>query len=83
MIVTTSRGTLPMAEVCAQIKQFGYGISQKIRIYGEEFEVLSDPFPGADGIAIQVRSRKTQQDRVLYLPTTVVQRVTNRLVPAA
>lgn len=81
--MTTSPGTLPMAEVCAQIKQFGYGVSQKIRIYGEEFEVLSDPFPSSDGIAIQVLSRKTLQARILHLPTTVVQRVTNRLIPAA
>lgn len=72
--MTTSQSSLPIAEVCAQIKKFGYAASQKIRIYGEEFEVLSDPFPHADGIAIHVRSRRTSEMRVLTLPATLVPR---------
>lgn len=47
------------AEVCSAIKRFGYAISQNIRIYGEEFEVLSDPFRSTSGIAIHVRSKRT------------------------
>ena len=81
--VITSQESLPIAEVCAQIKQFGYSISQKIRIYGEEFEVLSDPFPRDGGIAIHVCSRKTLQIRVLQLPATVVHRVRQRVLRAA
>lgn len=65
---------LPVAEVCAQIKKFGYTTSEKIRIYGEEFEVLSDPFPNEIGIAIHVRSQRSSLTRVLQLPATVVQR---------
>ena len=79
----TSQGSLPAAEVCAQIKKFGYAMSQKIRIYGEEFEVLSDPFASDEGIAIHVRSRRTSQTRVLLLPATVIHRVHQRVVPRA
>jgi hypothetical protein len=64
-----------MAEVCAQIKRSGYAASQNIRIYGEEFEVLSDPFPNEIGIAIRVRSRRTSQIRHLQLPETLIHRV--------
>ncbi len=71
----TTQGTLPTVEVCARIKQFGYAMSQKIRIYGEEFEVLSDPFASDGGIAIHVRSKRTSQTRVLQLPATIVHRV--------
>jgi hypothetical protein len=81
--VTTTHGSLPAAEVCAQIKHFGYSASQKIRIYGEEFIVLSDPFPSDGGIAVHVRSSRTAQTRVLQLPTTVIHRVKERLVRAA
>lgn len=77
----TSQGSLPSVEVCAQIKKFGYAISQKIRIYGEEFEVLSDPFPSDGGVAIQVCSKRTSQTRVLQLPATVIHRVNARRVP--
>lgn len=70
-----SQGPLPIAEVCAQIKKSGYAESQKVRIYGEEFEILSDPFPNEIGIAVRVRSRRTLQVRHLQLPATLVQRV--------
>lgn len=81
--MTTAKANLPTTEVCIRIKQFGYAVSQRIRIYGEEFEVLSDPFPSDGGIAIQVRSKRTQQARVLQLPATIIHRVTERLGRAA
>jgi hypothetical protein len=81
--VTTSEASLSSAEVCAQIKKFGYEVSQKIRIYGEEFEVLSDPFPSSGGIAIHVRSQRTELVRVLQLPATVIHRVNERVIRAA
>jgi hypothetical protein len=73
--VITTQGSLSSTEVCAQIRQFGYAASQRIRIYGEEFDVLSDPFPSEGGIAIQVRSKRSKQERILRLPATVVHRV--------
>ena len=77
----TSPDSLPTAEVCAQIKKFGYAVSHRIRIYGEDFEVLSDPFASDGGIAIEVRSKRTSQTRVLQLPATVIQRVRERRMP--
>jgi len=81
--LVTSQASLPTTEVCARIRQFGYAVSQKIRIYGEEFEVLSDPFPSEGGIAIQVRSKRTLQARVLQLPSTVVHRVSQSIARVA
>jgi hypothetical protein len=74
--VVFKEGSTQTAEVLAQVKKFGYAPAQKIRIYGEEFEVLSDPFTNVDGIAIQVRSQRTAAVRVLQLPATIVQRKT-------
>jgi len=76
-IVNSSQAHLPVAEVCAQIKNSGYAQSQKVRIYGEEFEILSDPFPNEVGIAIQVRSHRTYEVRQLQLPATLIHRVSN------
>jgi hypothetical protein len=72
--VITTQASPSVAEVCAQIKRNGYATAQNIRIYGEEFEVLSDPFPNAIGIAIHVRSRRTSQTRVLQLPAMIAHR---------
>jgi hypothetical protein len=74
--VISSQFSFPIAEVCSQIKKSGFGVSQNVRLYGEEFEVLSDPFPNEMGIAIRVRSRRTSQVRYLQLPATLIHRVT-------
>jgi len=45
------------AEICESVKRLGYGIGQNIRLYGQEFEVISDPFPEAGGIAVRVKAK--------------------------
>lgn len=63
------------AEVCTKVKHLGFGVNQSIRLYGEEFEVISDPFPEAGGIAVSVRTKKSGRIRVVQLPATVLQSV--------
>jgi hypothetical protein len=72
-----------MSEVCARVRHLGYAASGKVRLYGEEFEVVSDPFPEADGIAVQVTTKKDSRIRVLQLPATVLQSVRGRVTNAA
>jgi hypothetical protein len=60
-------------EACARIKQLGYVASRRVRIYGEEFELLSDPFPQADQIAIRAKAKSDSRVRILRLPVTIVQ----------
>jgi hypothetical protein len=81
--VISTQPTISVAEVCAQIKKSGYAVSQRVRIYGEEFEILSDPFPNEIGIAIRVRSRRTSQVRHLQLPATLIHRASHNLQRAA
>ena len=47
--------------------------------YGEEFEVISDPFPEAGGIAVSVKTKKGDGVRVIQLPATVLQSVEGAL----
>jgi hypothetical protein len=63
-----------IAKICESVKRLGYGANQNIRLYGEEFEVISDPFPEAGGIAVSVRTKHSQEIRALQLPATVLQR---------
>ena len=72
-----------IAEICASVKRLGYGTHQRIRLYGEEFEVISDPFPEAGGIAVNVKTLKGTGTRVVQLPATVLQSVKGRLPRAA
>lgn len=79
-----SSGNTPyIEEICAHIKRSGYAQSQVVRIYGEEFEILSDPFPKDTGVAVQVRSRRTSQVRALQLPAMLLHRANGQARKAA
>lgn len=67
--------SMSVIEICARVKHLGYTTSGRIRLYGEEFEVVSEPFPEAEGIAVQVKSKSDPKVRVLQLPATVIQTV--------
>jgi hypothetical protein len=78
-VTTSHRGDIPsVSEICAQVKHFGYATSKHIRLYGEDFEVVSDPFPEADGVAVRVTTTKDASIRVLRIPATVLQRAKGR-----
>jgi hypothetical protein len=64
---------LSASEISARVKHLGYATSERIRLYGEEFEVVSDPFPEANGIAVHVTTKKDASIRVLRIPATVLQ----------
>jgi hypothetical protein len=60
-------------DACARFKHLGYVASRHVRIYGEEFELLSDPFPEANRIAIRAKATGDSSVRILRLPMTIVQ----------
>ncbi len=74
LIMATSRNTesSSVSEICEHVKHLGFSASRHVRLYGEEFEVVSDPFPEADGVAVHVTTKKDSKVRVLQLPATVV-----------
>jgi hypothetical protein len=67
-----------ITEICDSVKRLGYAARERIRLYGEEFEVISDPFPHADGVAVNAKTRKDANVRVVRLPATVLQSVRGR-----
>ena len=75
--------TISVSQICADVKNLGYAASGRIRLYGEDFEVISDPFPEADGIAVRVKTKKDSRVRVLQLPSTILQSVRGRRVKSA
>ncbi len=80
----TSYSGRSLTEICMRVKHLGYAASKHVRIYGEEFEVVSDPFPHDGGIAIHVRTRQESGIRILRLPAMLLQHVREqRFVRAA
>jgi hypothetical protein len=76
--LTGSQHSIELHEVCVRLQKMGYAQSKRIRIYGQEFEMVSDPFPQGDGIAIRAFSKRETQTRTLQLPLPVVQMVTRQ-----
>ena len=50
----------------------GYAPGKEIHIYGEKFEVLSDPFAEGAGIGIHVK-QGDGNTRILQLPASLLQ----------
>jgi hypothetical protein len=73
-----SQQSIELNEVCVQLQKMGYAESKRIRIYGQDFEAVSNPFPNGDGIAIRAFSKRETQERTLQLPLPVVQMVTRQ-----
>jgi hypothetical protein len=67
---------------CDRIKDLGYGLSRHIRMYGQRFDIVSDPFPDGDGIAVEVTTAKDPKRRKLRLPRTLLVGV-KELLPKA
>jgi hypothetical protein len=41
-------------------------------MYGERFEIVSDPFPDGGGVAIHVTTAQEPMERTLRLPTSIL-----------
>lgn len=66
-------GPGPEINLSERIKQLGYVPSKKIRLYGGEYEVVSEPFMQGRTVAVQVRTDK--EIRTLPLPLTILHKV--------
>ena len=68
---------------CDRIKDLGYSSSHHIRLYGERFEIVSDPFPDGNGIAVHVTTAGEPTKRTLRLPTSILVGLKDLLPTAA
>jgi hypothetical protein len=60
------------AENCARIKDLGYVASTHINLYGERFELVSDPVQEGDCVVVQVISGNDPTIRTLQLPVSIL-----------
>jgi hypothetical protein len=71
------------SEFCERLKVLGYTHHARIRIYGEDFDLTSNPIEEDNGFAIEAVSRKSGQHRRLRIPIHVVQMIRNNLAATA
>ena len=83
LLTPTSAPSVPFvnrvhAENCARIKGLGYVASKHIKMYGERFELVSDPVQEGDRVVVQVISRNDPTIRTLQLPVSILLGLSDR-----
>ena len=60
------------AETCSRIKELGYGMAGHINLYGQRFQIVSDPFPDGQGVSVQAITATDPTRRPLRLPVSLL-----------
>ena len=62
------------AKLCQRIKRLGYSKDHQVTLYGEVFEVLSDPFViGSNLVFVDARERHSGSVRRVRVPINIVE----------
>jgi hypothetical protein len=71
--MTSAADCSPENDTCRKLISLGYARSNRVRLYGQELQLVSDPFPVRDGgIAVEVLAKSESVSRTLRLPLTVL-----------
>jgi len=70
-------------ELCERLKALGYAHRKRIKIYGEEFDLTSNPIADGNGFAIEAISRKSGDARRLRIPLSILQMITKDVAASA
>jgi len=68
------------SENCARIKGLGFTTSKHIKMYGERFEIVSDPFSEGNCIAVHAITGNDPKIRTLRLPIAILIGLADRFV---
>ena len=55
-----------------EIKELGYTLSGHAELYGEKFQIVSEPFPEGGGVAVRVVTATNPAIRTLRLPVAML-----------
>ena len=65
--------TKAQSTLCTTIKRLGYAQNNQVRLYGELFELVSDPFTAGNNLVfVDALERKTGRLRRVRIPLNIV-----------
>lgn len=65
--------------LCKRLQRLGFASKQRIKLYGEEFDLISDPTPEGRGYGIDGISRKSGGLRRVGIPLSLVRTIEHEL----
>jgi hypothetical protein len=60
------------AETCTRIRELGFTTSRHIKMYGQRFELVSDPFEDGKYTAVHALSGSDPTERTVRLPVALL-----------
>jgi len=75
----TAMSDQPLSKSCEKIMDLGYIAGKRVNLYGEHFEIASDPFVNGDWVAVRVMSENDPTIRTIRLPVSLLVGLTNLL----
>lgn len=61
------------SDTCKKLISLGFARSNRVRLYGQEVQLISDPFPhGEGGFAVEVVGKTEKISRTMRLPLPVL-----------
>jgi hypothetical protein len=67
--------------ICARLQELGFAREKHIKLYGEEFELVSNPVPDGNGFAVKGLTSGSNKVRRVRIPLTLVQTAHKELAP--
>jgi hypothetical protein len=58
--------------ICERLRELGYASHRHVRLYGEEFHLISDPIPDGDGFVVKGIARTSGGSRYVRIPLTII-----------
>ena len=62
----------PHSTTCQRIMDLGYVAGKHVNLYGEHFEIASDPFVDGDWVAVRVTSENDPTIQTIRLPVSIL-----------
>ena len=66
--------------ICEKLRKLGYARARHMRLYGEEFYLISDPIPDGDGFAVKGIARRSGKSRYIRIPLSTVHTLRREVV---
>lgn len=60
------------ATICNRLQELGYAREKQIKLYGEEFQLVSNPVPDGDGFAVEGIARRSGNLTRMRIPLSIV-----------
>lgn len=75
----TTISNQPHSTTCQKIMDLGYVAGKRVNLYGQHFEIASDPFVDGDWVAVRVTSQNDPTIQTIRLPVSILVGLTDLL----